>query len=286
MKNISLFAAIIICLITISCSQEKDKNDPSLISKNAYADHMKAIMSIGGSTTSGFDGKIQYKAFGMLEYAPGGSTVYQFCDYDCQSQFFKDATITTLENVGTLNIGSVSVVPATANGNSYWYSTANRTDPANASQFGSTVTFAIAGGGSYSGSSVSFYVPEEIYLDTVPYSSCKNYTEISVSKLPHRIYWNQDASNPNGVAIMSEYNGPESNNVNSSFSSLSFYNAPIVTPDLGYYDLTMADLSGIPLGAIVTIHVGRGNEDVIVSGSKNVKVEGYASTLRSYVLVP
>jgi hypothetical protein len=281
-KNISITLTLLLTIVILastSCRKEAGKES------DGDPEKMRNAVASGGPVV--YDGVISYSALGTREIDKNGIT-HQDVVYDGVGQFLTSAASQHTEDVGSVYFGVVNVVTDTPKYTTciYNFSSTNRNHLSNATQFGSTTSFSLTGGSSFGPGTVSFYVPEEIFLDVVPTTCSVPFPQIQISTLPYRIFWNQDLANPNGVSVMVKYNGVMSNAINSAFSDIPFFNTPVNTTDIGYYDITAADLVGVPVGSIVDIYVGRGNEDdITTTNGKLINVEAHTHAKRSYSVI-
>lgn len=230
-----------------------------------------------------YNGRINYLA-NCQSYRDTNGVVTHTTYYQGDGIFY-DNPLTRSWEVGTLIWGSITVQPdSTFNKVKYRLPfSKDNAEPAHPLQFGTYTNFTITGGSGYAKSKLSLYLPEEIYL--VPDSDTCSCTPIlKVSELPKRIYWNQDINNVNSVEIIIEYNGFRSNNKNPSFSPASFFNTPFRVPDIGQLDLKANMFNGIPIGAIITVHLSRINETNITDANgKVIVLTAISETSQDYV---
>jgi hypothetical protein len=186
-------------------------------------------------------------------------------------------------SVGALSIGTFSLSPNSSNGDAYYFDSAQHLAAANASQFGATVTFSIAGDTSngFGPDSVSIYVPAEIKL-TGPFSSGSIPTHSKTSAI--NVTWNTDANN-DSIAIILVYESALSHRKNSSLSS-TLITVIKLTDDDGSYTISPSDFSSFPVGGIATLYVGRIGEDVLVSNGKTIPVYAYTWASQQFDIIP
>lgn len=285
MKNIIITAIVLFFFLNSACKKESQSQE--LVKKQPTKERNSngLYSTMFGLGTSVCDGSIDYIATSESHTDTSGNA--QYSSYYDGVGIFYDNPSTGGVNVGSVSWGSIVLPPdSTRYGRwAYEFNTIQYTSLVNQTQFGSKTTFNITGGSGYSASSVNMYVPEEIYL--VPEKCMCSSPPLEKGKLPKTIFWNQDPNNLEGVVIMIEYNGFRSNLKNSSFSSESFFEDPISAPDNGKFDITSSMLVNIPLGSIVTIHIGRANQDEIVDGNgKVIAVSAIAHTQQDYNYVP
>ncbi len=228
------------------------------------------------------DGSIQYNA-ACQSWKDTSGTLHQTAYYLGDATFY-DNPLTRGLNVGNVSWGSISLPPdSTKLGRwTYYFERSQANDPVNAGQFGSNVIFEVGGGSGYAPSSLTMYVPEEIYMVPEPWSASTPI--IRSTSLPKTIYWNQDINNQEDVVIMVEYNGLRSNLKNPTYPLASFFNDPVYVTDNGQHDITASMLVGIPYGAIITIHVGRANQEQVTDANgKVIVVSAMTYTSQDYV---
>lgn len=275
-KTTTILSAILI-LAMVSCKKETTPVEGKVSPKKAVG-----LFSTGTTT---YDGYISYVA--QCESWRDSSNavkhrVYYFGDAD-----FYDNPVTRSFNVGSISWGGISVLAdSTKYGRcTYFFNQANSVDSVNNNQFGGNTTFAISGGSGFASLNKTLYVPEEIYIVPENYNCAS--PVIKNSLLPKVIQWNSDPNNSNGVEVMIEYNGFRSNLKNPAFSNASFFTDPVNVTDNGSCSITSSMLSGIPYGAIVTIHIGRAAEvSVTDANGKVVVISAMTYTSQDYVYEP
>ncbi len=141
------------------------------------------------------------------------------------------------------------------------YETSGETS-AGSPSFGTTSTFSITGNSSYGIPAVSsqIYIPQVIKMLTPATGGA------TVSKaVGTAITWNPDPQN-DSIAVGFLYNGVTSHEKDSTLSATDSTWVRFV-PDNGAYQVTSADLAGVPVGGYVHIRIGRGN--TMLAGSSH-----------------
>jgi hypothetical protein len=282
-NQIKMTRTIVVILALISLGNISCKKDTQALpqNKNVTKKETSSMYSalFGGSLF--YDGLIQYRADCESRRDTAGN-IHQSVYYLGTGNFY-DNLVTQGLNVGNVSWGGIILTPDSARYGrwTYQFDNSHYSNPINNTQFGSNTDFSIAGGSAYANSIISMYVPDEIYLDPEPWS-CSS-PVIYNSKLPKTIYWNSDPNNQTGVVIVIEYNGFRSNLKNATYSDASFFNPPIYVPDNGHFDINSSVLVNMPLGSIITVHLGRANqEDIIDANGKVVVVTAIAETKVDY----
>ncbi|HCS20120.1 MAG TPA: hypothetical protein DIW47_06080 [Bacteroidetes bacterium] len=212
---------------------------------------------------------------GSFTFSAERSGCYRSKIYRIQGQVFADTTLsdTFSLNGGTVQIGSLSFGAAAVT-NSYAKIIPTVDIPNAQANFGINTTFQMAGN-TLTGvlpCSLNMYVPEEIEITN------RNCCEYGISKSSDLIItWNADASNNEGVYIVFAYDGPLSNQLNSSLSAISLKVSQWVN-DNGSYTIPNGAFSSFPVGGQVTILIMRGNIGYgITSIGEKYKFEAYTS---------
>lgn len=277
MKNILFKVTFFIALTLGAC--KKDNQIETQPKPNQEKKGDSFFSSMFGATVC--DGNMQYIA-SCHSWMDTAGNVGQSVYYNGKGVFYNNP-VTRRVNVGNVSWGSLILPPDSSLGRlRYEFNNTHFTNPINQTQFGSMLNFDVAGGSGYAGCTINMYVPEEIYL--VPEQCSCSSPVIYSNRLPKTIFWNQDVNNPNDVVVMIEYNGFRSNLKTPSFSNASFFTPAVNTPDNGQFNLTPNMFIGMPFGSIITVHVGRANqEDVTDANGKVVAVTAYTYTSQDYI---
>lgn len=174
-----------------------------------------------------------------------------------------------LVNGGAAVMASCSLAVDTAFGYGYIYTPLYKGSGSPA--FGGTKTFSLAGNNSeqINGFSTTMYVPQEIVM-TAPATYMANASTGS----GFTVTWNQDNSNTEPVYIGLVYLGAESHAENGSLSSTDVWKL-ISTTDDGSYTVSSSDLTGMPVGGILKISIGRGNSKTVTNGGQTYLINAY-----------
>ncbi len=265
-------------LFSISLVYSCKKNDePVIENKQSYPNKYIANLMYGINQNSTSSAKISYTAIGLSSYNGQHSSMYYG-----YAEFFN-------ENVGEVSFGNISIVPNPSfyGTNNYYFSKLNKADSTNQMQWGTTTTFGINGGGSYSAFNTRFYVPEVLFLnpqDSFYFNGegLPNSPTLSKSKPNFTLNWNSDTRN-DSVAIVFMYDGTWSHTIHSNLSSNSF--ATFTTcSDQGNYTLHASDLNSFPVGTIIDIYVGRGNNQEIISNGRTVYVTANTYAKQTFII--
>jgi hypothetical protein len=276
MKKIEL-----IFLLSIAFCSCNKKNENTSLTLNS-SKPTNSVVSAFQSQNYPDPGLISYYAWGTA--STSGNEVL----FDGHAEFFPDSSLTgQVENVGTVNFGIINIdTNVTRFGtHDYNFIKPNCIDPNNYSNWGINSNFGISGGGTYAPFQANFYVPEIIYLTPIAAVcniSSLNYPTISKSNPTTVLNWNIDPNNAQ-VAIIFNYDGARSSSINSGLSSTSF-STYAVGPDNGTYSVSIADLSAFPVGGILDVYVGRGNDENVISNGKEVYVTANTYSKRTYMI--
>lgn len=275
-----IISAASVLLLLSACSRENDSNETESQKKSN-----PLVSALTGVTYGNYYGEIDYSASGG-KYSDTSNQVLTETTYNGQGYFYDNFISQRFTYVGTMQIGAISVVVDTNISLYYRFSPTQWRLPINETQFGSNVTFSISGNVStYTAASTSLYVPEELYIDTISCSCQIGYPEISLSGLPYEIRWNTDPQNQKGVVILIKYEGYESHQRDASLPSNIYFKPAITAPDNGSYDITAADLAGIPIGGIIDVYVARGNDDEMLSNGRPILINAYTYSKKRFIVV-
>lgn len=277
MKNYKIL--LFLAILAISCNS-KVENQLEATSKNAINPVVKALFS------SGFPepGKISYSAWGMA------SSKNIEVLYNGHAEFFQDHNrFGHGENVGRVNFGSIFINTDIKQygANDYNFSLSDVNNTNNSANWGANTSFGVAGGGVYPAFQVSFYVPKVIYLSPIGQVCNKissNYPIISKSNPAVSLNWNLDINNSQ-VAIIFYYDGIKSQSINPMLPTTSF-SSFVTAPDNGLYVINASDISNLPVGGLVEIYVGRGNDENVNIQGKEVYITANTYSKRTYMIVP
>lgn len=120
------------------------------------------------------------------------------------------------------------------------------------SWYGSTIPVTLSGSGNLPGFQTSFYIPKMMTILSPTFS---NNTPIAPGTT---ITWDADRGNQFGVGMALQFDPKSPENRSQNFSQ-GFVTNLVHTEDDGSYMITSDDLAGIPSGAHLTLHIGRGN---------------------------
>lgn len=269
--------ALYVVILFSSCQKELES-----FSENKNGAKPFTASGLFGFGNTPCDGSIQYTA-ACNSWKDTSGTLHQTAYYLGDATFY-DNPLTQGLNVGNVSWGSITLPPDSIKLGrwTYEFNKSQVNDTVNAGQFGSNVIFEVGGGSGYAPSNLTMYVPEEIYLTPEPWSFSTPI--IRSTNLPKTIYWNQDVNNQEDVVIMVEYNGFRSNLNNPTYPIASFFNDPVYVTDNGQHDITASMLASIHYGAIITIHVGRANQEEITDANgKVIVVSAMTYTSQDYV---
>lgn len=273
------FKSLLLLFMLAACKQNERSLEINSQPKN-LTDRLTSFLR-AGNPEPGF---IAYYAWGIS--GPSGNAV----DYNGHAEFFPNSSLSgSMVDVGVVNFGTVQVNTDTARYGTYAYNFTmpNKLGSQNASQWGSNVSFGITGGTSYNPFQTKFYVPQVIFLDTIPFvcngSNGINYPSISKSNPTTVLNWNMDIHNKQ-VAVIMYYDGVQSNKLNSALSNKSFSNAFIV-PDNGSYTIKPLDMLPYPVGSVLEVYVARGNDETLNNNGKDVYVTANTYAKRTYIVL-
>ncbi len=128
-----------------------------------------------------------------------------------------------------------------------------------------------------------FYVPEDFEIDPgdgggsgTPGGPATNREVIYTGKL---FQWNADTNNINGVVIILEYDPTNLANLSFANSYPQRIRTAVTVTDNGSYNFTSTDLTGLPIGASITVTAGRGNFQTITDENNQQTYSIYAYTI-------